>query len=177
MERDEIRMAGWGAGIVFALVLAVTAAPVAWAGDRPDPARTPGAINPAVTQANIHRTICVPGYSRGVRPPYAYTKALKLRQLDGDRRTWRYEEDHLIPLSLGGAPRDPRNLWPEPWHGRWGAHTKDRLELKLYHLVCAGRLPLAEARTAIARDWIAAYRRFCPARSDCPSWRELHGRE
>jgi hypothetical protein len=25
-----------------------------------------------------------------------------------------YEEDHLIPLELGAAPRNPKNLWPEP---------------------------------------------------------------
>jgi hypothetical protein len=24
-----------------------------------------------------------------------------------------YEEDHLISLELGGAPRDPKNLWPQ----------------------------------------------------------------
>jgi hypothetical protein len=24
------------------------------------------------------------------------------------------EEDHLIPLELGAAPRNPKNLWPEP---------------------------------------------------------------
>jgi len=24
-----------------------------------------------------------------------------------------HEEDHLIPLELGGDPRDLRNLWPE----------------------------------------------------------------
>jgi len=25
-----------------------------------------------------------------------------------------YEEDHLVPLSLAGAPQDPANLWPQP---------------------------------------------------------------
>jgi hypothetical protein len=25
-----------------------------------------------------------------------------------------YEEDHFIPLELGGAPKNPKNLWPEP---------------------------------------------------------------
>jgi hypothetical protein len=24
-----------------------------------------------------------------------------------------FELDHLVPLELGGAPSDPRNLWPE----------------------------------------------------------------
>ena len=25
-----------------------------------------------------------------------------------------YEYDHFVPLELGGATNDPRNLWPEP---------------------------------------------------------------
>ena len=29
-----------------------------------------------------------------------------------------YEEDHLIPLELGGSPTSPLNLWPEPGHHR-----------------------------------------------------------
>jgi hypothetical protein len=39
-----------------------------------------------------------------------------------------YEYDHLVPLELGGADNDPRNLWPEP-----GAspNPKDALEHEL----------------------------------------------
>ena len=147
----------------------------AFAGDLPDPRTTPGAIDHGVTQDNIHRTICVEGWTRTVRPPTEYTRRLKLRQIGPGADPADYEEDHLIPLALGGAARSPRNLWPQRWRGRWGAYTKDRLELKLRGLVCADRLPLAEARRAIARDWIAAYRRFCPGREDCPSYRELQG--
>lgn len=47
----------------------------------PDPARTPGAVNPAVTQANINDTICVPGWTATVRPPESYTERLKRRQI------------------------------------------------------------------------------------------------
>ena len=73
-----------------------------------------------------------------------------------------YEEDHLIPLGLGGAPADPRNLWPEPRTSPdgWGADRKDELEFALNQLVCSGRLLLREAQQAIATDWIAAYRRY-----------------
>jgi len=53
-----------------------------------------------------------------VRPPVQYTEELKRQQIRTfgyhDRRLSQYEEDHLIPLGLGGAPSDPRNLWPEP---------------------------------------------------------------
>ncbi|MCW2898087.1 MAG: hypothetical protein JWO67_352, partial [Streptosporangiaceae bacterium] len=39
------------------------------AGPLPDPACTPGAIDPAVNQSNIKSTICSPGYTGTVRPP------------------------------------------------------------------------------------------------------------
>lgn len=38
------------------------------AGELPAIDTTPGAINPAVTQANIHETICVKGYTKTIRP-------------------------------------------------------------------------------------------------------------
>jgi hypothetical protein len=92
----------------------------------PDPSRTPGAVNSAVGQATIGETICVPGWTRSVRPPVSYTEDLKRRQIRefgyADRRLGHYQEDHLVPLELGGDPSDPRNLWPEPKAapGGWG---------------------------------------------------------
>ncbi|OIQ90929.1 hypothetical protein GALL_271340 [mine drainage metagenome] len=139
----------------------------------PDPRLTPGAINPAVTQDNLRRTICRRGgYTRSIRPPQAYTERLKRRQLrqygyarqmgrDGDRLSL-YEEDHLISLELGGSPSDPRNLWPEPHRviGGWGSYAKDQLENRLHALVCTGRVGLADAQRMIATDWIDAYKRY-----------------
>jgi hypothetical protein len=132
----------------------------------PNPTRTPGAINPALTQANIGETICRPGWIKSVQPPEHYTEELKRRQIREwgytDQRPGDYEEDHLIPLELGGAPTDPKNLWPEPLDplGGWGSVRKDILERHLNRLVCAGRVPLDEARRAIARNWIDAYRHY-----------------
>ncbi len=132
----------------------------------PDPAKTPGALNPEVTQATIGSTICVSGWTRTVRPASAYTSALKRQQMReygyADRRMSDFEEDHLVPLVLGGAPYDPRNLWPEPraTADGWTASVKDDLEAALGRQVCSGRVPLAEAQQAIATDWIAAYKRF-----------------
>lgn len=154
-------------------ILLLTPLP-ALAGDLPDPATTPGAINPDVTQANIHRTICAQGWTKTIRPPNSYTRALKLRQISDDEDPADFEEDHLIPLAIGGHPTDPRNLWAQRWRGKWGAYTKDRLEIRLQRMVCSGALALDEARTAVAHNWIEAYRRFCPAPADCPSWRDLH---
>lgn len=75
---------------------------------------------------------------------------------------------HLVPLELGGSPASPENLWPEPHRvvGGWGSPAKDRLENRLNHLVCRGRLSLASARRRIATDWIEAYKRFLGAIPD-----------
>lgn len=144
----------------------------------PDPARTPGAVNPAVTQANIHETVCVRGYTRTIRPPVSYTEPLKREQLReygyADQRIWHYEEDHLVPLEVGGAPRDPRNLWPEPRYGYWNAARKDRLENEMHWLVCRGRISLHAAQAVFERDWTAGYRRYAVNRRSARSglrWR------
>jgi hypothetical protein len=74
-----------------------------------------------------------------------------------------YEEDHLVPLCLAGAPQDPANLWPQPRFGEWNADRKDKLEARLCRLACDGKTPLAEARRDIATDWIAAYQKYIGA--------------
>lgn len=150
-----------------AALLLIAAAP---APNLPDAFRTPGAIDPAITQADIGETICNRDWStRYIRPPEDYTYKLKRYQLRAwgysDRRTRDYEEDHLISLELGGAPSSPRNLWPERWRGACGAHTKDRVEDALHRAVCEGRVTLRQAQQEISANWIAAYRRWvarCP---------------
>lgn len=71
-----------------------------------------------------------------------------------------YELDYLITPELGGAAV-AENLWPEPYEGlRWNALVKDHLERLLPRLVCAGELDLRTAQADIARDWVAAYRKY-----------------
>jgi hypothetical protein len=111
-----------------------------------DPLRTPGVLNPDVTQSNIRRTICVPGWTRTVRPPVEYTNALKAKQMRAYRELGSpsdYQEDHLISLELGGNPTDPRNLWPEPYPR---AARVDQIENDLNAKVCSGALSLADAQ-------------------------------
>jgi hypothetical protein len=111
-----------------------------------DPVRTPGVLNPAVTQATVGATICVRGWTRTVRPPTDYTNALKRQQLReyGLRGPpAAYQEDHLISLELGGDPTDPRNLWPEPYPR---ASAVDRIENELNAEVCSGGRSLASAQ-------------------------------
>jgi hypothetical protein len=130
----------------------------------PDPACTPGVTDPRVSQDNIQQTICVPGYTRGVRPPVSYTDERKRQGIAdygySDTSAADYEEDHLVALELGGSPTDPGNLWPEPRYpagaGGRTAADKDRVENQLHTRVCAGDVSLAGARQAIATDWTTA---------------------
>jgi hypothetical protein len=132
------------AAVSFALLLAERRA-----GVQPvlaDPVRTPGVLNPDVTQATIATTICVQGWTRTVRPPTEYTNALKVRQMRAYRESGSrsdYQEDHLISLELGGNPTDPGNLWPEPYPR---ASQVDAIENELNRQVCDGSLTLAEAQ-------------------------------
>ena len=115
----------------------------------PDLTITPGALNPAVRQGTISKTICVKGWTKTVRPPVSYTNALKIQQMAQYEETGSpsdYEEDHLIPLELGGAPKNPKNLWPEP-HVQ--SKVSDPLETQLKRKVCSGLLTLMKARAAI----------------------------
>jgi hypothetical protein len=113
---------------------------------RANPTITPGALNPDVTQATIDSTICVSGWTKTVRPPSTYTHALELRQLpqySESGPTTGFQEDHFISLELGGAPTDPRNLWPEP---QPRAGEVDKIENQLNQEVCSGKISLAEGQ-------------------------------
>jgi hypothetical protein len=129
---------------------------------RPDGRCTPGAVNPAVTQATIGSTICRSGWTATVRPAVSITEPEKLASmvaygLQGSPSA--YEYDHLVPLELGGATNDPRNLWPEPGYAtRSGFYRnpKDRLENSLKRMVCRGAITLAHAQRLIAADWATA---------------------
>lgn len=133
----------------------------------PDPRLTPGSIDPSVTQENIHVTVCIKGYTDSVRPDKEYTNRLKHEQLRQyhypDLNPRSYEQDHLIPLNIGGNPSDPKNLWPQPRQGEWSAEQKNDLEFVVYKMVCRGELSLYEAQQRMARDWIQAYKDWVPS--------------
>src|SRR5256885_519669 len=98
-----------------------------------------GAINhPQPTLAQL----CTPGYTKTIRPPEAYTTGLKRQQMAAQHlggTTEDYEEDHIVPLEVGGAPRDPDNLFPEIWSE---AHPKDKIENAYHDAMCAGRITI-----------------------------------
>jgi hypothetical protein len=70
-----------------------------------------------------------------------------------------YNVDHLIPVSLGGS-NVVTNLWPQPLAGEWNYDKKNKLESRLYKLVCRGELELKQAQKEIATDWVSAYRKY-----------------
>ena len=118
------------------------------------------ALNPAVTQATIRRTICLSGWTATVRPPESYTESLKREQIAAEGLSGglsAYEEDHRMPLELGGAPSAPANLSPE--YPR-SPNRKDSSETELKDAVCAGRMTLLQAQRRLATEWLAAYPRY-----------------
>jgi hypothetical protein len=122
----------------------------------PDPTCSPGATNPAVTQADISTTICTSGWTSTIRPATSVTNKIKKEAIAayGDyagAAPGNYELDHLISLELGGAPDAIANLWPEK-----GLHNdKDPVENAAKRAVCTHKITLADAQHSIATNWIA----------------------
>ncbi len=107
--------------------------------------------------------------TKSIRPEENYTHRLKVEQIGeygySDSRLKDYEEDHFIPLELGGNPTDPKNLWPEPYETSvpdGGAHAKDKVENYLHAEVCSGSLTLDQARREISEDWYRVYQASVP---------------
>jgi hypothetical protein len=139
----------------------------------------------AVTPENVDSTICArtrPTWAKAHRPPAALTNRLKREQIRlygySDRDPRHYEEDHLVPISLGGlsysAPehamisgREAANLWPQPRTTitERGAEKKDELEYALFRAVCRHEIGLREAQAAFTTNWIKAYQEYASVRT------------
>jgi hypothetical protein len=124
------------AWLVIAAATVVLSATIAIADEVPRRDLTPGAWRPEIDL----RQVCATKWGRDQRH---VTKAMKDRvyRAYGVGRTTAYckragcEVDHRIPRDLGGAD-EVENLWPQPYAGRWNAHTKDRLEAWAKRAVC-----------------------------------------
>jgi hypothetical protein len=125
-------------------------------GPEPNAAWTPGAV-----QLVSREVVCSASEEAELRPITA-SAAQEVFNRYGihEPEPLTYEVDYLIPLELGGS-EDPHNLWPQPYSaGIWNSHVKDALEDRLRSLVCQGKLDLATAQRDLARDWIAAYKKY-----------------
>lgn len=125
----------------------------------PDPACTPGAVDPGVTEANLSQTICRSGFSSSVRAPASETGAAKKQSLlqYGEPSTSTTEYDHLLSLEIGGT-NATSNLWPEPnsTDAKGVNNPKDKVENQLHDAICAHKISLGDAQKAMATDWTTA---------------------
>ena len=114
-------------------------------------------LNPDVTQATIKQTICVANWAAGIRPPAYYTSRLKAKQLKAANLAPAsdYVEDHIVPLSVGGAPKDPLNLKPQL---KAESLAKDRIEALVRRRVCSGRISLADGRAVFVENRWSVYK-------------------
>jgi hypothetical protein len=127
-------------------------------GVLPDRTCSPGAYDPRVTQRNIGRTICTPGYTSRVRNVSQALKDSVYREYGiTHHRPYSYEIDHIVSLELGGS-NSIANLYPEAYARANGARVKDVLENRLHAAVCSGTLTLRAAQRAIATNWLVAAR-------------------
>jgi len=122
-----------------------------------DRVKTPGVLNPDVTQATLNTTVCVPNWTKTIRPPASYTNKLKAKQLADARYTDKdmthYEEDHFVPLSSGGNSTAEGNLWAQPRFGNNASADKDIVESGVHRDLCKGKLTLQQAQNIFLSDW------------------------
>jgi hypothetical protein len=121
----------------------------------PVPVLTPGAVDP-VTAEELCSGAPRPAPQVPIAVRQQVLRAYRAETVPADA----YELDYLITPELGGAG-DPRNLWPQLYASAvWNAYVKDELEDLLPRLVCSGAVALADAQRDIARNWIAAYKKY-----------------
>lgn len=114
----------------------------------PDPAFTPGELT-TTDMADFH------GLRYGEQIPYSNRNVSQdLKREVGraygipESEFYKYEFDHYIPLSAGGA-NSAKNIFPQPLEE---ANEKDKLELDIFHKLSAGTISQAEA-VQMAKAW------------------------
>ena len=121
----------------------------------PDSKCTTGAI-----RTTDIKSICTDKTSQ-FRPSVNYTQKLKLQSIADygykDTNPKDYEEDHLVPLEIGGAGSDPNNLWAEPRYGTNNSLDKDKFENMLHKLICNGTVTPQEAQKEFMDNWTLNY--------------------
>jgi hypothetical protein len=152
---------------------------------------TPGVIDPTVHAPDICQKVWATGDLTKGQPPHkggnlTYSQAARntstalknrifddyaiVNPRDGGKT---YEIDHLVPLALGGRDVE-QNLWPQSRvRGTdLNAWDKDRLESRLYHLMCHAdpadpKVDLAQIQAALRTDWTKAYQAWCGDDDGC----------
>ena len=126
----------------------------------PDPALTPGE-----TRSVTLNTLCTTSTSLVRNVPASVSKQVYASYGLKDKHSGfcnvdgYCELDHDISLSLGGS-NGAKNLFPMPYSGACNAHDKDKLEFKLYKLMCAKTITIKQAQKLISGDWRPAYKKY-----------------
>jgi hypothetical protein len=143
----------------------------------PDPACTPGAINPSMTADVLRdpafRTACVRNQDTSEKQKTLTYRWYRIpHPAHNSGRSQVCELDHLVSLELGGADTLD-NIWPQcgPSYAYLRQRyfkQKDVVENYLAKMVKEGKISLGDAQRGIAKDWT----QYFPAASkDCPSGR------
>lgn len=131
----------------------------------PDPAVTPGAVDPdAVADLSgkrhivdgVERNLCANDFRTGpIRARirnFAKLKREACAEYGITKCDASVEGDHLKSIEVGGCPDCLANIWPQPMDQ---ARVKDhQVEDLLPKLVCAGKISLREAQNCMAVDWV-----------------------
>ena len=154
----------------------------------PDQAKTPGAIDENAQSPAMRARIWARGNPPTQGGSLSYNKAARQAPASVKEQVFEehrlqdphdgghsYELDHRVPLSLGGRD-EISNLWPESRTTvGFNAWVKDRLEYRLYTLVCHPKpgdpiVTLKAAQDAFLGDWTKAYTTYCKDEKDCPAY-------
>ncbi len=152
---------------LVAIALSLTTAALTFSAGQfatlPNPAFTPGMADVRVTQEDLAKTICRPGYTATVRnvPATVKRKVFDEYGLNYAKDHGCCEVDHFVSLEIGGS-NSILNLWPQHYctaadpQPCYGAREKDVVETWLHRQVCAGRITLRQAQEAV-RNWVEIY--------------------
>lgn len=128
-----------------------------------DRSATPGAV-----LTTDKEKVCQPGYAKTLpevpeserqQAFAAYGVKPSTRTVNGKIIPVCCQADRIISAKLGGS-NDIKNVWPQPYYPKPGAHEKDLLEDWLLKQVCSGAIPLEKAQQDIARNWYALYKQM-----------------
>jgi hypothetical protein len=143
------------------------------------PITTPGVVNPRITQDNLPLTVCLVGWTDTIQPSVKYMEDLKKTQMHtlgyvipdlgatcmyASSNPACYQEDHRIPIEVGGHPTDPANLWPQRLTGIFNANDKDELEFAVHAALCRGDLLLSHAQSVFQGDWTSEFAEYVAVR-------------
>lgn len=120
-------------------------------------------LTPGLVGHHSLAQVCQANFSATIRKTTPAMKEQVYREYGiRHHRPGQFEVDHRIPLSLDGAD-DVLNLSAQSYTGRWNAHVKDALEVRIHALVChEHKLSLAAGQGIFFGDWTTAFLTYFP---------------